>query len=311
METLLDSWSKTEYTLLIGLEKRYTSLQFVDFFYNKLESEYSNITRNIYGLVAQFRIATLKIYTQKASQNLLLELKIISDKLKDYSIYPLLFAEYNTLSSIIDTIIAVKELDYLTAVTSIHKTRIYYKKWTSYYQEPLPIHVFIKEIMDLQFEKIKFIFSTSESSLLSGKLDKIIKKQVQLLLFGITENGLYKYRCMPGVNVQTGLGRFPVLHTKLQGHEVILPEIISIFYYWKRLNCSCKKLNTKNVDIRNQYLPWGTIIAFADVHKVYEMLLLDSRVFVVLISGLKDYSALVNEQILSNILDMWTNKLCI
>jgi hypothetical protein len=164
--------------------------------------------------------------------------------------------------------------------------------------------------MDLELEKIKFIFSICKTNSLSSKLDKMIKKSsLKLLILGITDDGLKKYTCMPSADVHTGIGKFPVFYSKnSEGMEYILPGIISIFYYWKRLNCSLKKLNIKTVDVKNQYLPMGTIISFKDLEQVYDMMLLDSRVFVVLISGLRDHSSLVNEQILFKVLKMWSHQ---
>lgn len=199
----------------------------------------------------------------------------------------------------------------------MHKARIFYKKWINFYPEISEIHCSIKKILDLQVQKYNFIFSVSKSSIITSleiefQLNKIIKNRnsdhQKMMVLGITDTGLKRYTCMPSINSETGLGLFPILYTSnsAEPDKNSLPSIISILYYWKRLGCSLKKLNFKNVDVKNELLPWGSIISFKDSNKVYDLLLLDSRIFVVLVSGLKEYSSLVNEHILSDVLKIWS-----
>lgn len=102
METLLQQTSPQDFNLLITLEQKYLSLNFINFFYQKLELEYLPlIKRNIYGIVAEFRMTCIQIHSKLSSTclcfELLKHLNSLLEKLENSNIYSLLHSEFQTL----------------------------------------------------------------------------------------------------------------------------------------------------------------------------------------------------------------------
>lgn len=102
MESLLQQTSPEDYTLLNTLEQRYLSLNFINFFYQKLEMEYIPLLkRNIYGIVAEFRIICIQVHSRLSStylcHELLQKMSSLLQKVENSNIYSLLNAEYQTL----------------------------------------------------------------------------------------------------------------------------------------------------------------------------------------------------------------------
>lgn len=319
MEIILDKSSLEDYTALVTLEPKYLALNFMNFFYQKLETGYLYLNKpNIYGTVAEFRIQCIHLHSSLSNTSfcvdILKKLSSVLFRLENTSIYPLLHAELQTVESLIELELAIKKLDFKNSVLLLYKTRTCFKKWIDYYPQQSKIHYSVKKILELQVQKLNFIFSKfkdSKPSKIQVKLNKLSSNSDihKLIVVGITDNGLKKYTCMPSVNSETGLGLFPVLYSSCGSLDTdIMSCIVSIFYYWRRIGCSLKKLNCKNEDVKNSYLPSGHIVSLKDKIRVYDLLLLDSRIFVVLISNLKEHSSLVNERLLCNVLKLWSGS---
>ena len=330
MQDFLDKSSLHHYSQLVNLEKRFQSLNFRNFFYKRLEIEYNLGKNDIYGLVAEFRIYCIQFHSQLSSldlensQKLLLGLQSILEKLENSEIYLLLNLEFKTLSYLIQAEIGLKELEFKKCLLALYRGRMYFRKWIQIYKEKSQLQKVILKILDLQLQKFRFLFSIGSSrgienyknnGYLGERFGLLVKNSLnmQLLVIGITENGFHsRYTCMPSISAKTGLGLFPIIYSSHDLKvEIILPNVISLLYSWEKLGCLKKKLgnssNYKHVHVKNQFLSWGQWILFKDfkLKKVWEIFCLDSRIFVVLMTGLKEYSSAQSEEILAQIVSIW------